>query len=82
MLDLADSTVDELYDGVGHLRDGYVVGDHGSGSPELAIDTLQGFENQDASPEVQGTGRLVAEKNVGLLADRARDRDTLLLAPG
>ena len=48
--------------------------------PELAVDAIEHFEHEPARRSVESAGGLVAQEDLGLLDDRARDGDPLLLA--
>jgi hypothetical protein len=52
------------------------------GRADLSLDALELDLHLAAQLQVEGTQRLVEEKNVGLIDERSRYGDTLLLATG
>ena len=78
---LLDDAVVHDRDGVGH-RHGLllVMGDVHERDADLCLDPLELDLHLSAELEVQGPERLVEEEHVGLVDERARNRDALLLA--
>src|SRR5690606_19293349 len=79
---LANLTVGEHYDAIGHVGDGRVVRDQKRRRTRRLVDAFDGLEHAHTRRAVERAGRLVAEQHGRLLRDRARDRDALLLAAG
>ncbi len=67
---------------VGHAGDGGVVRDDDGGGAQVLIDAGDRLQHHLAGRIVECAGRLVAQQDLGLLHDRARDRHPLLLAAG
>ena len=57
------------------------MGNDNDRGPLLAGHVLKNLQNLLAGLVVQGSGRLVAEQELGLLGQGAGDGDSLLLAP-
>ena len=70
-------------DPVGHEADYCeVVGDHQIGEAEPVLQIAHEVENLGLDRHVEGRGRLVADDEIGVGGDRARNRDSLALAAG
>ena len=76
------ATVGKIDDAVGHLPDGGVVRDDGSGCAQLAIRLCKRIEHEDAGAAVEGAGRFVAEQHIRSLGDGSGYGNPLLLASG
>ena len=59
---------------------GRVVRDDGDARAEVAVHAVEHLEDEAPRRRVERAGRLVAEQDLRLLHDRARDGDPLLLA--
>ena len=59
-----------------------VVGDEDEGDPDLALDPLQLHLHLLAQLQVERAERLVEEQHLGVVDERARERDALLLPAG
>ena len=62
------------------VDDGEVVGDEEVGQPELPLQVLHEVQDLRLHRDVQGRGRLVANHELRVARQRARDRDSLALA--
>src|SRR4051794_7597429 len=70
----------ELDDALPHLVDHLaVVGDH-QDRGAAAVDAVEELHDPDRGVRVEVAGRLVADEERRVVDERARDRDTLLLA--
>ena len=71
-----------LNDAVGHGCQGCVVGDDDDGAARLAAGALQQGQHLFAGLVVQRTGRLIAEQELRIFGEGARNGDALLFAAG
>ena len=77
---LLDAPVAQHQHSVGHVGDDRVVGDEDGGRAEFAVNALDRLEHEHAGLAVERAGRFVAQQDVRLLRNGARDGDALLLA--
>ena len=81
--DLDDLPFAHHHDLVGDvLDDGEIVRDEDVGEPELVLQVLQQVQHLRLHRHVERRHRLVADQDVGLHREAARDRDPLPLAAG
>jgi hypothetical protein len=78
---LRHAPIGEVDDAVGHLPNGRVVGDDGSGCTELTVRLRKRFKHSDAGAAVEGASRFVAEQYIWPLSDGSGNGDPLLLSP-
>jgi hypothetical protein len=78
--DFCNCAVAHSQDARGHRANSGVVGDDHSGRPQLAVDSVERREHDNAGFHVQCTRRFVAQEHIRLLGDRTCDGHTLLLA--
>ncbi len=81
--DLDDAAEIHHADAVGHVPDdGEVVADEEIGEAELVLQVAHQIEDLRLHRDVERRSRLVADDELGLGGERARDRDPLPLAAG
>ena len=76
-----DAAVEQMDGAIGVLRKTRVVRDHADGRA-AGVQFLQQIHDRFAVARVEVAGRFVRQKDGRLARERARDRDTLLLAAG
>ena len=81
--DLDDAAEIHHADPARHVADhGEVVADEEIGQAELVLQVAHQIEDLRLHGDVERRGRLVADDELGLGGERARDRDALALAAG
>ena len=80
MLDVHDPAVLEINDAVRRREHLVVVRRRDNGDVQVVLELFQHVDDLFARPQVEVAGRLVREKNRGIVRERPRYRHALLLA--
>src|SRR6266700_3056439 len=81
-LHLGNLAVGKEYHAIGNSLDRNIMGDDESCGAEPFVDFEQGINDANSRLGIQSAGRLIAQKDVGLFRNGARNCDALLLAAG